>query len=63
MPPHDYVHLKQSVNSYDCVVLDRGLPDGDGLGLLRGWRSWQVRTPVLVLTALDAVPEWIAKER
>ncbi|GAB2862698.1 response regulator transcription factor [Lentzea nigeriaca] len=52
--------LKQSVYSYDCVVLDRGLPDGDGLGLLRGWRSRQVRTPVLVLTALDAVPERIA---
>jgi two-component system copper resistance phosphate regulon response regulator CusR len=52
--------FKQSVHTYDCVVLDRGLPDGDGLGLLRGWRSRQQRTPVLLLTALDAVPDRIA---
>ncbi|MFI6096442.1 response regulator transcription factor [Lentzea sp. NPDC051213] len=52
--------LKQSVHAYDCVVLDRGLPDGDGLGLLRAWRSRQERIPVLVLTALDALPDRIA---
>lgn len=52
--------LKASGHAYDCVVLDRGLPAGDGLGLLRRWRARQKRTPVLVLTALDALPDRIA---
>ncbi|MGK0547801.1 response regulator [Halomonas cupida] len=39
----------------DIVVLDRGLPEGDGLTLVREWRSQGVTTPVLILTARDAV--------
>lgn len=39
----------------DVVVLDRGMPDGDGLQLLEEWRGKGVQTPVLVLTARDAV--------
>ena len=40
---------------YDCVIADRMLPDGDGLGILDdGWRR-RNRTPVLILTARDAV--------
>lgn len=30
--------FKASVNTYDCVVADRGLPDGDALELLKRWR-------------------------
>ncbi|WP_373183397.1 response regulator [Halomonas campaniensis] len=41
--------------SSDAVILDRGLPDGDGLSLLEEWRSAGIATPVLVLTARDAV--------
>ncbi|MGW6929708.1 response regulator transcription factor [Lentzea sp. NPDC054927] len=52
--------LKQSVHLYDCVVLDRGLPDGDGLDLLAAWRRAGVRVPVLVLTALGAVTDRVA---
>jgi DNA-binding response OmpR family regulator len=36
--------------AYD-VVLDWGLPDGDGLSLLRAWRAGGLSTPVLMLTA------------
>lgn len=39
----------------DVVILDRGLPDGDGLQLLAEWREQGVDVPVLVLTARDTV--------
>ncbi|MES1926176.1 response regulator [Salinisphaera sp. T31B1] len=41
----------------DIVVLDLGLPDTDGLSLLREWRSAGLAVPVLVLTARDAVAD------
>ena len=46
-----------SAVSTDVVVLDRGLPDGDGLALLEAWRTQGIEVPVLVLTARDAVPD------
>ncbi len=44
---------------YDVVVLDLGLPDGDGLELLREWRSNGFETPILILSARDAVEDRI----
>src|ERR1700732_1285548 len=46
-----------SVTSYDAAVVDLGLPDGDGLDLLRELRTKGNLTPVLVLTARDAVED------
>lgn len=46
-----------SVTRYDAVVVDLGLPDGDGLDLLRELRTKGNQTPVLVLTARDAVED------
>ncbi|HEX8609829.1 MAG TPA: response regulator transcription factor [Telluria sp.] len=40
---------------YQALVLDRGLPDGDGLALLRRLRGAGVDIPCLVLTARDAL--------
>lgn len=40
---------------YDVVILDLGLPDGDGLDLLRDMRAGGSHIPVLVLTARDGV--------
>ena len=37
----------------DLVLLDVGLPDGDGVNLCKAWRSEGVQTPVVFLTAKD----------
>ena len=39
--------------SIDLVMLDVGLPDGDGVNLCKLWRSEGVQTPILFLTAKD----------
>ena len=38
---------------YDLIVLDIGLPDGDGIGLCKAWRLEGLKTPILFLTACD----------
>jgi len=43
----------------DTVILDLGLPDGDGLDLLRNWRASGVTVPVLILSARDAITDRI----
>lgn len=43
--------------TFDALVLDRNLPDGDGLALARRLRSEGRATPVLVLTARDTLED------
>lgn len=43
-----------SVEPYDAVVLDLGLPQRSGLEVLRNWRQQRNAVPVIVLTARDA---------
>ena len=45
---------------YDLVVLDLGLPGMDGMTVLRRARGRGVATPVLVLTARDALEDRVA---
>lgn len=45
--------------SYDAIVLDLGLPDGDGLELLRQWRRSGFNEPIIILSARDAVHDRI----
>ena len=42
---------------YDAVILDLGLPDGDGMTLLKSWRSRKMTTPILILSARDGVDD------
>ncbi|MEU7903544.1 response regulator transcription factor [Actinoplanes sp. NPDC049118] len=48
--------FKLAVNTYDCLVLDRDLPDGDGAALIGG-QGGGARPPALVLTARNAVAD------
>ena len=45
--------------TYDAIVLDLGLPDGDGLDLLRRWRASGFNEPVLILSARDSLADRI----
>jgi DNA-binding response OmpR family regulator len=45
---------------FDAVVLDLGLPDGSGLGLLGRARARGMTTPVIIATARDRVADRIA---
>ena len=45
---------RSAMNSeVDLVMLDVGLPDGDGVSLCRQWRDEGAQTPILFLTAKD----------
>jgi two-component system response regulator QseB len=46
--------------SYDVVVLDLGLPRGDGMTWLQAWRRRGLATPVVILTARDGIDQRIA---
>jgi DNA-binding response OmpR family regulator len=49
-----------AVEPYDCMVLDLGLPDRDGLDLLRDLRERGHPLPVLVLTARGTIAARVA---
>src|SRR5262249_32847837 len=44
-----------AANPYDAVILYLGLPDGDGIDMLRAIRSAGNGIPILILTARDAI--------
>src|SRR5256885_9336232 len=56
----DEAMLKFSGNEYDGIVLDVLMPRMDGLEVCRELRRRGVDTPILLLTALDELPDKIA---
>ena len=55
----DAQHLGET-EPFDAVVLDLGLPQLDGLSVLRRWREAGHTVPVLILTARDSWHEKVA---
>lgn len=53
-------HYLGDVESFDAVVLDLGLPQLDGLSVLKRWRAAGRGMPVLILTARSAWQEKVA---
>jgi len=48
------------VAGYDLVVLDIGMPDGDGLTFLKDQRRRKLQTPVLMLTARSGLDDRVS---
>lgn len=48
---------KISLYDYDCILLDVGLPDGNGLNLLRALKSKQKRDNVIIISAKDSLDD------
>ncbi|AVP56368.1 response regulator transcription factor [Pulveribacter suum] len=53
-------HFLGEVEDFDAVVLDLGLPQLDGLSVLRRWRAAGRAMPVLILTARSSWQEKVA---
>ncbi len=49
-----------SINPYDLILLDLGLPKRDGLSLCREWRAAGNPAAILILTARDGVTDRVA---
>jgi DNA-binding response OmpR family regulator len=45
--------------TYDLLIVDLGLPDGDGLNVIRELRSKGVALPILIITARGSINERI----
>jgi two-component system response regulator QseB len=56
---HDAEAARQVLRTeqFDLLLLDLGLPRGDGLQVLQGLRARQQALPVLIITARDAVSD------
>lgn len=54
-----YAEQLLQAQDFDLIVLDLGLPDMDGLELLRRLRSRKVPLPIMILTARDGVNDRI----
>lgn len=53
-------HAACAATHYEMLILDLGLPDGDGLALLRNLRTEGMHAPVLILTARGDLGDRIA---
>ena len=54
-----YAEYLLQVQDFDLIVLDLGLPDMDGLQLLRKLRSQKLPLPIMILTARDGMNDRI----
>ena len=52
--------FRMTTEAFDLILLDLGLPGRDGLQILTTLRNKGIKTPVLVLTARDALQDRVA---
>jgi DNA-binding response OmpR family regulator len=46
--------------NYDLLIIDLGLPDGDGLGAIRSLRATGISLPILIITARGSIDDRIS---
>ncbi|MBS0244422.1 MAG: response regulator [Proteobacteria bacterium] len=51
------LYASTAATAYDLIVLDLGLPDGDGLQAIRKLRTDGLATPILIITARGSIDE------
>ncbi|QQN38380.1 MULTISPECIES: response regulator transcription factor [unclassified Acinetobacter] len=51
----DHAILAIEQHQYDCILLDRGLPQASGDDILKALRAHQQQTPVIFITARDSI--------
>lgn len=56
--PQGEMALKMGI--FDAVLLDLTLPKGDGMTVLAHWRQRNIDTPVMIITARDAIANRVA---
>lgn len=56
-PTLDFARHAVRENVHDIIILDRQLPDGDGIELIAFLRNLKITIPVIVLTALGSIAD------
>ena len=56
----DHAILAIEQHQYDCILLDRGLPNATGDDILKSLRNKQKDTPVIFITAKDSIHDRVA---
>lgn len=56
----DGIRVMSTDSAFDVAIVDRMLPDIDGVSLLRYWRGNGVHLPALMLTALGTVADRVS---
>lgn len=56
----DHAILAIQQHQYDCILLDRGLPNATGDDILKSLRNKQKDTPVIFITAKDSIHDRVA---
>jgi DNA-binding response OmpR family regulator len=49
--------IKAADNRYDCIILDIGLPDGNGLNIIRELKANKVTDGILILSAKSSLDD------
>ncbi|MGL4293264.1 MAG: response regulator transcription factor [Bacteroidales bacterium] len=56
-----YTEALEKINlyTYDCVILDLCLPDGNGLEIIREMKRRKIETGIIIISALDSLDDRI----
>lgn len=59
-PDFRTAEIKTSDYTYDCILLDIMLPDGNGLNLLTQWKREKKKENIIIISAKDSLEDKVA---